>query len=117
VRRSCDRHGVGDEGKGDLVPPHLAQSDFDNVCQSVSIQDVCDGIPHIHHQDPQPAMFFVRAGAPLIGGLAYTLDWGERSVNQTHNLPNRDALRRPSQKVATMLPPPAFQVTAGFELH
>jgi hypothetical protein len=49
------------ERRTDFIAPIFAKRNFDDISESVSIQDCADGVSHIEHQEPQAAVNFIRA--------------------------------------------------------
>src|SRR5689334_11083289 len=72
-----------------------------NICQRSVIEDICDRVAHIAHDEPQATGLFVRAAAGFISHLTHALDRGDGSVQYTEDLPERELAGRTGKIIAT----------------
>jgi hypothetical protein len=105
------------EWRRQFVAFDFAQSDLDHVAERVAIENARNGVAHIDHQHPQSAVFFIRAGAALVGGFARAGDWREPSIDESHDFPHFDFVERFRDPVTTKFPAPRFDVSRAAKLQ
>jgi len=104
------------EGRSNFIPAQLSQSNFNNVCQCIPVENSRDRIAHIEHQHAQPAVDLVRATAARVSHLTDAPDRRERSVDQANDHAESNFIHSLRQRIATVLPTFAFHVTGRFQL-
>src|SRR5438105_4579081 len=112
IEVECSR----DKRGRDLVASHFAQRDFDNVSQSVAVENLDDSGADIEHQHAQAAMIFVRTSTTRVGGLADARDRSEWSINQSDDGTELDAVHWAGERVAAVFSALAHDKPVRFQL-
>lgn len=104
------------ERRSNFVAPIFAKSDLDDVCESITIQDCADGISHIEHQDPQPAVNLVGARTASVARLANAADRCQRPIDEANDGAEFDPAHRAREGVPAEFSASAHHVAGGFQL-
>ena len=84
-----------------------------DLSECVAVENVCDGVVHIEHEEAQAAVFLIGAGAFGIGRVAHASDRRERAVDEPHDLAHGNILGRLGEEEAAVLTALAID-DAGF---
>ena len=94
------RHGKGDRK---AVLTEFCEGDFRDLSETVTIENICDGVAHIEHEEAQAAVLLVGAGAFGVGGVTHASDRRERAVDEPHDFAHRDVFRGLCEEETTVL--------------
>src|SRR5262245_41569542 len=115
-RISSSRIWIWREWQRNAIAFHFERSGFDCFRQRVLVQDVRDGVANAEHQDMQAAMLLIWTRTALVKILTHARDRRERTFQLTNHSPDSDAVHRTLEKVTSILPTLAVEITQLLEL-
>src|SRR5690606_39159537 len=95
----------------------FSQCDFDDVMQSVTVEDGGDRVADIDHQHPETAVRFVWTGTTFVGGDAGATDRRERTVEQADDVPHSNRGCRFRHEVAAAFAALGVHIPGGPKLN
>ena len=94
----------------------MLERDFRELREGVAVEDVRDGVAHVHHDQAEAAVRLVGARAAFVGRHAGATDGRERAVNLPDDFADVDFGSRARERVAAVFPACAGEEAGVAEL-